>query len=255
MTASGPSCSTQDLLASCGIFRWRHTASLAVMHRLRHSEACGILVPLPGCRGSNLCPLHLHVDSQPLEVSPGKSPKKHLKFSHLSDVIRLVRGTELQSAASRLSIWLTHRLTSGPDPWDLLYEGLRLPEYLPGVLPVVTGALDPLTRLPGGAVDPLGWDWGWVPRDLPLKCRSSLRGYYGKQTNKQTNTEVWILRRSWLRKLCVLWVLDDQIIVRFGLFGLSSFIFTFRKFSVQVKKKITSWIGLAPLPGGSAFKM
>lgn len=104
LTASGPSCSTQDLLASCGIFRWRHVASLAVMHRLRHSEACGILVPLPGCQGSYLCSLHLHVDSQPLEVSPGKSPKKRLKFSHLSDIIRLVRGTELQSAASRLSI-------------------------------------------------------------------------------------------------------------------------------------------------------
>ena len=191
MTASGPSCSTQDLLASCGIFRWRHTASLAVMHRLRHSEACGILVPLPGCRGSNLCPLHFHMDSQPLEVSPGKFPKKCLKFSHLSDVIRLVRGTELQSAASRLSFWLTHRLSSGPGPWDLLYEGLRLPEYLPGALPVVTGALDPLTRLPGGAVDPLGWDWGWVPRGLPLKCRSSLRGYYEK--TKQNKTKHWSL--------------------------------------------------------------
>ena len=146
-----------------------------------------------------------------------------------------MRGTELQSAASRLSFWLTHRLSSGPGPSDLLYKGLGLPEYLPGALPVVTGALDPLTRLPGGAVDPLGWDWGWVPRGLPLKCRSSLRGYYEKK--KKNHTEVWILRRSWLRKLCVLWALGDQIRVRFGLFGLSSFIFTLRKFSVQLKKK------------------
>ena len=163
LTASGPSCSTQELLASCGIFRWWHTASLAVMHRLRQSEACGILVPLPGCQRSNLCPLHLHVDSQPLEVSPGKSPKKCLKFSHLSEVIRLVRGTELQSVASRLSIWLTHRLSSGPGPWDLLYKGLGLPEYLPGALPVVTGALDPLTCFPGEAVDPLGVTLGLSP--------------------------------------------------------------------------------------------
>ena len=161
---------------------------------------------------------------------------KRLKFSHLSDVIRLMKRTELQSAASRLSFWLTHRLSSGPGLWDLLYKGLGLPECLPGALPVVTGALDPLTRFLGGAVDPLGWDCSWVPRGLPLKCRSSLRGYYEKK-KKNKHTEVWILRRSWLRKLCVLWALGDQIIVRFGLFGLSSFIFTFRKFSVQVKKK------------------
>ena len=51
-------------------------------------------------------------------------------------VVRLMRGTELQSAASRLSIWLTHRLSSGPGSWDLLCKGLRLPEYLSGPLPV-----------------------------------------------------------------------------------------------------------------------
>ena len=150
-----------------------------------------------------------------------------------------MRGTELQSAASRLFIWLTHKLSSGPGPWDLRYEGLGLPEYLPGAQPVVTGVLVPPTLFLGGAVDPLGWKWGWVPKDPPLKCRSSLRGTMRK-THTHTHTEVWILRRSWLRKLCVLWALGD-FSLWLGLFGLSSFIFTFRKFSVQIKKKkITS---------------
>ena len=42
------------------------------------------------------------------------SEMKKPRFSHLSDVVRLLRGTELQSAASRLSLCFTHRLSSGP---------------------------------------------------------------------------------------------------------------------------------------------
>ena len=71
---------------------------------------------------------------------------KKLRLSCSSDV-RLMRGTELQPAASRLSIWFTHRLSSGPGSCDLLCKGLGLPEYLPGALPVVTGAPDPLASL------------------------------------------------------------------------------------------------------------
>ena len=73
---------------------------------------------------------------------------KKLRLCCSSDV-RLMRGTELQPAASRLSIWLTHRLNSGPGSCDLLCKGLGLPEYLPGALPVVTGAPNPLASLEG----------------------------------------------------------------------------------------------------------
>ena len=70
------------------------------------------------------------------------------RLSCSSDV-RLKRGTKLQPAASRLSIWFTHRLNSGPGSCDLLCKGLGLPEYLPRALPVVTGAPDPLASLEG----------------------------------------------------------------------------------------------------------
>ena len=90
--------------------------------------------------------------------------------AHLTSVLW---GTEMQSAGSRLSIWLTHRLSCGPGSWDLLCEGLGHPEYLPGALPVVTGVPDSPICFPGGVVDPVGWDYSWVPRALHLKCRSS----------------------------------------------------------------------------------
>ena len=61
------------------------------------------------------------------------------------------------------SIWLTHRLSSGPGSWDLFCKGLGLPEYLPGALPVVTGAPGSPTCFPGGVVDPVEWHWTWVP--------------------------------------------------------------------------------------------
>ena len=64
-----------------------------------------------------------------------RSEMKKLRFSPLSDVVRLLRGTELQSAASRLSIWLTHRLSSGPRSWDFICEGLWHSD-----LPVITWA-------------------------------------------------------------------------------------------------------------------
>ena len=70
------------------------------------------------------------------------------RLSCSSDV-RLKRGTKLQPAASRLSIWFTHMLNSGPGSCDLLCKGLGLPEYLPRALPVVTGAPDPLASLEG----------------------------------------------------------------------------------------------------------
>ena len=70
---------------------------------------------------------------------------KKLRLSCSSDV-RLMRRTELQPAAS---IGLTHRLISGPGSCNLLCKGLGLPEYLPGALPVVTGAPDPLASLEG----------------------------------------------------------------------------------------------------------
>ena len=110
---------------------------------------------------------------------------KKLRFSHLSD-IRLMRGTELQSATSRLSFWLTHRLSSDPGSRDLLSKGSEHPEYLPGALPVVTRVLDPAIHYPGGLVDPVGWDQGWVPRGLHLKWRS-LRGYC--ETHLRLNPE------------------------------------------------------------------
>ena len=87
------------------------------------------------------------------------------RFHHSSD-IRLVRGTELQSSAFTLFIWLTHRLSSGPGSWDLLCEGLGHPQYLLAALTVVTRAPNPATCFPGEVVDLVGWDWGWVPRGL-----------------------------------------------------------------------------------------
>ena len=68
------------------------------------------------------------------------------------------------------------RLSSGPCSWDLLCEELRLPKYLRGTPSMITGAPDLATHFPGGVVNPVRWDWGWVPRGLHLKWRSRLRG-------------------------------------------------------------------------------
>ena len=119
-----------------------------------------------------------------------------LRFSLLSDVIRLLRGTELQPAASSLSIWLTHRLSSGPGFWDLLCEGLGHSEYLPGNLPVVTGAPDLSICFPGGVVDPVEWDWAWVPRGLHLKCRNRFFFFFFCEKNIRLNTEGVLTKRT-----------------------------------------------------------
>ena len=119
-----------------------------------------------------------------------------------SSDVSFVRGAEMQSAGSRLSIWLTHRLSCGPGSWDLLCKGLGQPEYLPGALPVVTGVPDSPICFPGGVVDPVGWDYSWVPRALHLKCRSSfvfclfvfLFFYCGK--NLRLNTEGVLTKRT-----------------------------------------------------------
>ena len=74
------------------------------------------------------------------------SEMKKLRFSLLSDVVRLLRGTELKSAASRPSIWLTHRLSSGPGSWDFLCKGLGHSD-LPVITWAWTWALASLERL------------------------------------------------------------------------------------------------------------
>ena len=165
-----------------------------------------------------------------------------------------MRGTELQSAASRLFIWLTHKLSSGPGPWDLRYEGLGLPEYLPGAQPVVTGVLVPPTLFLGGAVDPLGWKWGWVPKDPPLKCRSSLRG-----TMRRTHTHThWglnsegVLAKKIVCPLSLGWF--------FPLIGtIWTLIFHFhiqKVFSANKKKKKNYFLdGTVTTSWGSAFRM
>ena len=122
-----------------------------------------------------------------------RSEMKKMRFSCSSDIARLMRGTELQPAASRFSIWLIHRRSCGPCSWDLLCEGLRFPEYLPGALPVVTRAPDLDTRFPRGVVDPVGWDWGWVSRVLLLKGRSSCNFFF---LWKKFKVQQW--RGSWL---------------------------------------------------------
>ena len=114
------------------------------------------------------------------------SEVEKLRFSLLSNVIRHMRGTEQQSAASRLSIWLTHRLNSVPGSWDLLCKWLGISEYLPGNLPVVTRAPDLDTCFPRGVVDPLGLDWGWVVRGLHLTCRNS---FFSVKKNLRLNSE------------------------------------------------------------------
>ena len=89
-----------------------------------------------------------------------RSEMKKLRFSLLSDVVRLLRGTELQSAASRPSIWLTHRLSSGPGSWDF---SLRRAGALRPACDHVGPGLG--TCFPKGVVDPLGLDWAeflWV---------------------------------------------------------------------------------------------
>ena len=89
-----------------------------------------------------------------------------------------------------------------PGSWDSLFEGLGHPEYLPGALPVVTGVPDSPICFPGGVVDPVGWDYSWVPRALHLKCRSSFFClfvclfvfYCGK--NLRLNTEGVLTKRT-----------------------------------------------------------
>ena len=58
------------------------------------------------------------------------------------------------------------RLTSGPCSWDLLCEGAGHSEYLPGTLPMLTGASDLATHFSEGVVDAVGRDWVWVPWGL-----------------------------------------------------------------------------------------
>ena len=123
---------------------------------------------------------------------------KKLRLCCSSD-ISFVRGAEMQSAGSRLSIWLTHRLSCGPGSWDLLCKGLGHPEYLPGALPVVTGVPDSPICFPGGVVDPVGWDYSWVPRALHLKCKSSLFFFvffFTVEKNLRLNTEGVLTKRT-----------------------------------------------------------
>ena len=117
---------------------------------------------------------------------------KKLSLGCSSDV-SFVRGAEMQSAGSRLSIWLTHRLSCGPGSWDLLCEELGHPEYLPGALPVVTGAPDSAICFPGGVVNPVGWDYSWVPRGQHLKCRSS---FFYCEKNLRLKTEGVLTKRT-----------------------------------------------------------
>ena len=130
-----------------------------------------------------------------------------LRFSLLSNIIRHMRGTELQSAASRLSIWITHRLNSDPGSWDLLCKWLGISEYLPGNLPLVTRAPDLDTRFRRGVVDPLGLDWGWVVRGLHLTCRNS---FFFCEKNLKLNSEGDLDYRELARALRP-WVISTVI--------------------------------------------
>ena len=91
-TQAFSSCEEQGLLSSCsaqvsycGDFSCCRTwtlgiwASVAAVHRLSCSAACGILLE----KGLNLCPLHGQVDSPPLDYQGSPLFCYHL-FSHLS---------------------------------------------------------------------------------------------------------------------------------------------------------------------------
>ena len=46
------------------------------------------------------------------------------------------------------------------------------------------------TSFPGGVVDFVGWHWGWVPRGLHLKCRSSFCFFFFYcENNLRLNSE------------------------------------------------------------------
>ena len=100
------------------------------------------------------------------------------------------------------------RLSSGPCSWDLLCEGAGHSEYLPGALPMLTGASDLATHFSEGVVDPVGKDWGLVPWGLHLRCRGSLRGLLWKK-----HLSLDSLGGSWLRELCVLscWIISSDL--------------------------------------------
>ena len=130
------------------------------------------------------------------------------------------------------------RLSSGPCSWDLLCEGAGHSEYLPGALPMFTGALDLATHFSEGVVDAVGIGWGWVPWGLHLKCRGSLRGLLWKKKTLKFGYFVGILAK----RIVCLELLD--YFLWFGPFGLSSFIFIFRKFLVQMKHLLPGWDGM-----------
>ena len=52
-----------SLVVECGLRHLRHTGSVVVAHELGRSTACGIVPD----QGSNPCPWHWQVDSQPLD--------------------------------------------------------------------------------------------------------------------------------------------------------------------------------------------
>ena len=143
----------------------------------------------------------------------------------------------------------SHRLSSGSGPWDLLYEGLGHPEYLLRALPVVIGALDPCTHFLGEAVDPLGWDWGWVPRGLPLACRSSLKGCYENNNNNKKNPLRFEFWGGLSYENCVSFSLGWVFTLIRTVWTLFFHFCIQKVFNAKTKnKKTTSWMGLAPLP-------
>ena len=90
-----------------------------------------------------------------------------LRWRNWGFVTRLTSGSWEGLSCSLLpSHSPSESLTSGPGSWDLLCEGLGHPEYLLAALAVVTRAPNPTTCFPGGVVDLLGWDLGWVSRGL-----------------------------------------------------------------------------------------
>ena len=162
---------------------------------------------------------------------------KKLRLSCSSDV-RLVRGTELQSAASRLSIWFTHRLSSGPGSWNLPCEGLGHPEYLPGALSVVTG---PQTH-PLGSLEGL-----WTLCD---EAGAESLGVYMWNGGvvfllwKKFKVESWVM--SWLRELVGTlshWVISTVIWAIWILF----FYFNVWKMFSPNGRRLASWMELGML--------
>ena len=170
-----------------------------------------------------------------------RSEMKKMKFSCLSDIVRLLRGTELQPAASRFSIWLAHRLRCGPCSWDLLCKGLRFPEYLPGALPMVSGVPDLDARFPRGVVDPVGWDWGWVPRGLLLKGRSSCNFFFCEK-NLRLNSEGGFDYRELVGALSC-WMISILI----GAIWVLFFYFHVWKVFSPNERSLASWLGLGIL--------